>query len=50
MQRRYESCPDGVDVELWTMVSGTHIPLFESTFIDRVLDFALPRTNPDAAK
>lgn len=46
-QRRYEDCPDQADVELWTILGGSHIPTLESDFADRVLDFSLPRTNRD---
>ncbi len=47
-QRRYEDCPAGIDVELWSIVGGSHTPALSSSFSDQVLDFALTRTNPDA--
>lgn len=48
VQRRYADCPQGIDVELWSIVGGSHMPVFEADFAERILDFALPRTNPDA--
>ena len=47
-QRRFAGCPDGIDVELWSIVGGSHLPNLRPDFADRILDFALPRTNPDA--
>lgn len=49
-QRSYSGCPSGVDVELWSIVGGSHVPAWETDFADKVLDFALPRTNPDGAQ
>lgn len=47
VQRSYGGCPQDIDVELWTITGGSHTPLFESDFADRILDFSLPKTNPD---
>ncbi len=49
-QRRYGGCPQNAEVELWTILGGTHIPSLDDSFADRVLDFSLPRTNPDAVE
>ncbi len=46
--RGYDDCPDGADVELWSIVGGSHMPVLESDFTDQILDFALSRSNPDS--
>jgi len=36
---RFEGCPSGIDVELWTIVGGSHLPLPTPTFTNRAWDF-----------
>ncbi len=33
---RFQGCPDGVDLELWTMAGGSHLPTFAPDFADRM--------------
>lgn len=37
-------CPDGVDVELWTINGGSHIPSFTPDFAAGAIDFLLAHT------
>lgn len=36
---RYPGCRDGVRTELWKIEDGSHIPMFTSEFVPKVLDF-----------
>jgi polyhydroxybutyrate depolymerase len=37
---QYTDCPEGIDVELWTMVGGPHIPFpWVDSAVDSVLDW-----------
>lgn len=40
-RRSHNSCPDGTDVELWTIYGGSHVPALVDDFPDLLLDFAL---------
>ncbi|MFN8023656.1 MAG: alpha/beta fold hydrolase [Acidimicrobiales bacterium] len=42
----YEGCPDGGDVELWTIEGAGHIPTIDAGFAETVLDWLL--AHPDA--
>lgn len=41
---RVSDCPEGVDVQLWTINGGSHIPSFSPTFGPAVIDFLLAHT------
>ena len=47
-RRSYDDCPDNISVELWSVVGGSHMPVLEEDVTDRILDFILSKTNPDA--
>ena len=47
-RRSYDDCPDGLSVELWSVIGGSHMPVLDDDVTDRILDFALSRTNLDA--
>lgn len=45
---RYDGCPKGVGVELWTMPDGVHNPVLAPTWADSVFEFLLahPKVKP----
>jgi polyhydroxybutyrate depolymerase len=43
---RTSGCPDGVDVELWTIVGGAHIPGLSPTFTPMVVDWLFAHPKP----
>ncbi len=43
---RYDGCPEGGAVELWTIVGGEHVPDLSSSFSEQVIDFLLAHPKP----
>lgn len=35
----FAGCPSGIDVELWTVVGGPHVPALSTTFATDAIDF-----------
>jgi polyhydroxybutyrate depolymerase len=43
---QFPDCPSGIDVELWTIDGGAHIPALSSTFIRQAIDFLYAHPKP----
>jgi polyhydroxybutyrate depolymerase len=44
---RYEGCPAGIDVELWTIADGAHIPDVGKVWADEAFAFLLAHPKRD---
>ena len=42
----FADCPDGVDVELWTIADGEHVPNLTSEFGPAIIDFLFAHPKP----
>lgn len=43
---RFSDCPTGIDVELWTINNGAHIPALSPTFAQQAIDFLFAHPKP----
>ncbi len=44
--QRYTGCPAGIDVELWTITGGSHIPTFSTNIADLIWNFLSTHPKP----
>ena len=44
--QHYTGCPAGIEVKLWTITGGNHIPVFNAGIADRVWDFLSTHPKP----
>jgi polyhydroxybutyrate depolymerase len=42
----FSGCPAGIDVELWTVAGGPHVPALSATFATDAIDFLLTHPKP----